>query len=219
MAAMGMRPLRNIYGWRATPTDFEVREMEEQWQQGRSAARRRLGGRRIACLLGLAWMLCPGVAPRAWAGPVANLKFQDMAGHTERLGSLRGRIAVVNFWATWCAPCRAELPMLSRVEQQYAGRGVEFVAISVDSRKDQAKIARYMAEEKPGLRVWVGADLDTLGRLGLGNVVPATLVLDAKGDAVGRIEGEAEEADVRGYLDWLLRGRRGKAPPARIKRY
>lgn len=198
--------------------------MKEHWKQGRSAARRRLGGCRlggcrIACFLGLGLMLAAGVPARAWAGPVANLKFKDMAGHTERLGSLRGRIAVVNFWATWCAPCRAELPMLSGLEQRYAGRGVQFVAISVDTAKDRAKVATYLREEQPGLGVWVGADLDTLGRLGFGDVVPATLVLDAKGVAVGRIEGEADEADVRGYLDWLLSGRRGKAPPARIKRY
>lgn len=193
--------------------------MEEQWKQGRSAARRRLGGRRIACFLGLVLILSSGVLPRAWAGPVADLKFQDMAGHTERLGSLRGRIAVVNFWATWCAPCRAELPMLFRLEQQYAGRGVQFVAISVDSGKDRAKIAPYMKEGKLRLPVWVGADLGTLGRLGFGDVVPATLVLDAKGVAVGRIEGEADAADVRGYLNWLLSGRKAKAPPDKIKRY
>jgi thiol-disulfide isomerase/thioredoxin len=147
------------------------------------------------------------------------MKFKDLTGHTERLRSLRGKIAVVNFWATWCAPCRAELPMLSRLNAEYASRGVEFVEISVDSRKDWSKIAPFVKQQHLEMPVWVGADLGTLSRLGFGNVVPATLVLDEKGDMIGRIEGEARPGDVQVYLDWLLGGRRGQAPRKMIKRY
>ena len=60
--------------------------------------------------------------------------------------------------------------------------------------------------------------LNTLGRLDLGNALPATLILDADGNAIGRIEGEARESDVTGYLDWLLAGRQAPAPVPLIKR-
>jgi thiol-disulfide isomerase/thioredoxin len=164
----------------------------------------------LACLLG---------GTVALAKPAPNLKFRDMAGHAVRLESLRGHVAVVNFWATWCGPCKQELPRLSALRAAYAKQGVEFVAISVDEPKDFAQIQPYFKQHQITLPVWTGANLGTLGRLGFGNVVPATLVLDAQGDVVGRIEGEARDADVRGYLDWLLRGRQGKAPPKRIRRY
>jgi len=167
-----------------------------------------------------AWLLmylCGASA--AWAKQVPNLKFKDMAGHTVRLDSLRGHPAVVNFWATWCGPCKEELPRLSALQAAYARRGVKFVAVSVDQPKDFRKIQPYFAQHHIALPVWTGADLGTLGRLGFGNVVPATLVLDGQGNVVGRIEGEARDADVRGYLDWLLDGRQGKAPPRQIRRY
>lgn len=193
--------------------------MKKLWSYRRFVERGSLRGQRVACLFGMGLILCLGAARVAQARPVPNLKFKNLAGQTEHLSSLRGHITVVNFWATWCPPCRAEMPMLSRLAKQYAGQGVQFVAISVDSEKDQPKIAPFLEQQKIALPVWVGADLGTLGRLGFGNVVPATLVFDAKGDPVGRIEGEAREADVRGYLDWLLKGRKGKAPLKKIKRY
>lgn len=193
--------------------------MSRVWKLGRSVAYGSVYGRRIACLFGIGVVLCMSAVQSAQARPVPNLKFKNLAGHAESLGSLRGKITVVNFWATWCPPCRAEMPMLSRLAQQYAGRGVQFVAISVDSEKDQPKIAPFLKQQKIALPVWVGADLGTLGRLGFGNVVPATLVLDAKDDPVGRIEGEARPADVEGYVNWLLSGRKGKAPAKKIKRY
>ncbi len=67
---------------------------------------------------------------------------------------------------------------------------------------------------KRGLRVpvWTGATDATLASLELGVLVPATLVLDAEGTVIGRIEGEAREKDVQSRLDWLLSGRQGKQP-------
>lgn len=180
----------------------------------------RRSGRGFVWNVAAAWLLmCLCGASTAWAKPVPNLKFKDMAGHTVRLDSLRGHPAVVNFWATWCGPCKEELPRLSALQAAYAGRGVKFVAVSVDEPKDFRKIQPYFAQHQIALPVWTGADLGTLGRLGFGNVVPATLVLDGQGNVVGRIEGEARDADVRGYLDWLLDGRQGKAPPKRLRRY
>jgi|SRR5579875_1546511 thiol-disulfide isomerase/thioredoxin len=176
--------------------------------------------RGIARHVGTALVLaCLCAVTAAWGRPVPNLKFRDMAGHAVRLDSLRGHIAVVNFWATWCGPCKQELPRLSALQAAYAGRGVEFVAVSVDQPRDFGKIQPYFESHQIALPVWTGADLGTLGRLGFANVVPATLVLDGQGNVVGRIEGEARDADVRGYLDWLLDGHEGKAPPKQIRRY
>lgn len=66
---------------------------------------------------------------------------------------------------------------------------------------------------------WVGADTDTLGRFGLDDIVPGTLVLDEKGKSVARVMGEAREGDVRKPVDWLLGGKQGDPPTALAKRY
>lgn len=160
-----------------------------------------------------------GFALTAAAKPVPDLKFQDLAGHTQQLSSLRGSITVVSFWATWCAPCREELPRLSALSQQYAAKGVRFVAISADEPKDRAKIQPFLHQQNITLDVWVGADIDTLDRLHLGNELPATIVLDQDGTPIGRILGEARDADVSGYLDWLLSDRSAPRPPSPLKRY
>ena len=162
--------------------------------------------------------LCCSFVP-VYAKPVPDMKFRDLAGHTQRMGSLRGSITVVSFWATWCAPCREELPRLSHLKEQYAESGVRFLAISIDESKDRARIEPYLQHENIALDVWVGADVDTLGRVGLGNIVPGTLILDKDGEIVGRIMGEARDSDVTGYLDWLLHDRQGTAPAPLIKRY
>lgn len=69
-----------------------------------------------------------------------DLKLENLQGQARKLSALRGHIVVVNFWATWCGPCQEELPRLSKLAQQWAGKDVRFVAVSIDDRKDQAKI-------------------------------------------------------------------------------
>jgi thiol-disulfide isomerase/thioredoxin len=170
--------------------------------------------RRLAILI----LGCSALAA-AGAKPVPDLKFHDLDGRTQKLSSLRGSITVISFWATWCAPCREELPRLSVLKQQYADKGIRFLAISVDESKDRAKIEPYLQKQNITLDVWAGAGIDTLDRLQLGNVVPATIVLDKDGAPVGRILGEARDSDVTGYLDWLLNNRQGPAPAPQIKRY
>lgn len=166
-----------------------------------------------------ALLLCLVAFAAAVAKPLPHLRFHDLAGHSQDLAALRGTIAVVNFWATWCGPCREELPRLSALSADYATRGVRFIAISADDPEDRPKIEPFLRQQKIGLDVWLDADLGTLDRLQLGNVLPATLIADKDGQIVGRISGEARNADLRRYLDWLLSNRPGPAPPPLLRRY
>lgn len=166
-----------------------------------------------------ALLLFSSIASAATARPVADLKFNDLAGNTQRLSSLHGSISVVTFWATWCTPCQDELPQLVDLEKEYADKGVRFVAISVDAPKNRAKIQPFLEKNHITLNVWVGASGETLDRLHLGDMVPATIVLDKDGEPAGRIKGEAHPEDIGIYLDWLLDNRKGVAPQAVIKRY
>ena len=173
----------------------------------------------LRTLSALAILLALSCSSSSLAKPAPDLKFRDLAGQTQRLSSLHGSITVISFWATWCAPCREELPRLSLLSQQYAAQGVRFIAISVDDPKDFAKIQPFLQQHHISLNIWTGADIDTLDRLDLGNVVPATIVLDSNGEIIGRISGEARDPDVTGYLDWLLHNRQGPAPAPFLKRH
>ncbi len=159
-----------------------------------------------------------GFALTAGAKPVPDLKFQDLTGHIQKLSDLRGSITVVSFWATWCGPCKEELPRLSTLKQRYANKGIRFIAISADDSKTRSKISPYIQEQNLSLEVWTGADIGTLDRLALGNALPSTIILDKDGTPIGRIMGEARETDVTTYIDWLLSDRSTPAPPSTIKR-
>jgi thiol-disulfide isomerase/thioredoxin len=169
---------------------------------------------RVLTALAVCWLI-----PAAQAKRAPNLELKDMAGKTHKVADLRGSIVVINFWATWCGPCREELPLLSGLSREYAGKKVRFIAVSVDDLKDRAKIDQFLSRNPVALDVWLGADLDTLERAGLGNEVPATMILDEQGEIVARILGQAREEDVKTQVEWLLGGKTGPAPSALVNRY
>lgn len=149
----------------------------------------------------------------AAAGPgLSQSKYAGLDGSTHSLAELQGHIAVVNFWATWCGPCREEMPRLQKIADEYGMKGVSFVAIALDDAETQPKIASVLAQREFKIPVWKGATPETLKELDLGVLVPTTLVLDEQGVVIGRIEGEARDKDIRSRLDWLLQGRKGKQP-------
>lgn len=145
--------------------------------------------------------------------------FKTLDGQSRKLSELRGQAVVANFWATWCEPCQEELPRLSQLASYYSGRPIRFIFISIDNPKDRPKIPVAIARLHISIDSWVGADTDTLGRFGLGDIVPGTIILDDKGEIVSRIMGEAKEEDIRTAADWLLNNKSGQTPPPLIKRY
>jgi thiol-disulfide isomerase/thioredoxin len=170
---------------------------------------------RLLCLI----LLCAGCTLPAMAKRAPDPGFKTLDGQSRKLSRLRGKIVVVNFWATWCGPCQEELPRLSGIAESYAGKPVEFVMISIDAPKDRARIPSVLARLHVPAESWVGADTDTMAGFGLGDIVPGTVILDSDGQVIARIMGEAREEDVRGAVDWLLGGKAGAAPAALVKRY
>jgi thiol-disulfide isomerase/thioredoxin len=173
---------------------------------------------RAAVFLAALFCLQPVFAARA-----PNLALKDISGTHQKLSDLRGHIVVLNFWATWCSPCQEELPRLAQLAQQWTGNDVRVVAVSIDQLKDQSKIRpdldRLHVAPAANFSVWTGATTYALASFGLGEIVPGTVILDADGAIITRIQGEARESDLRTTVDWLLNHRSGPAPPATIKRY
>ena len=178
--------------------------------------------RRSACWLNaceVALLCCFAAATPLAAKRAPDPAFKSLDGQTRKLSALRGQVVVVNFWATWCGPCQEELPRLSQLAADYAGKPVRFVAISIDESKDCPKIPGVFARLHVALESWTGGDTDMMDRFGLGNIVPGTAILDEQGEVVARIMGEARSEDVRTAVDWLLAGKTSPAPPALTKRY
>jgi thiol-disulfide isomerase/thioredoxin len=120
-----------------------------------------------------------------------NLVFQDAEGRETRFEAFRGRGLVVNFWATWCPPCVAEMPALDRAHAALARDGIEVLALSSD-RGGRAQVEPfYQRTGLKNLAMWFdprGAAGRAFGVRGL----PTTLILDRRGLEVARAEGEAE---------------------------
>jgi thiol-disulfide isomerase/thioredoxin len=165
----------------------------------------------VVALLGF---LTAGLLAAQSAAP-ANLVLRDLRGRPQSLEKLRGKIVVLNVWATWCEGCREEMPLLVSLRNRYKARGVEMVAASVDDETTQHQIKPFLRKLKVSFPVWVGAGPDHMLDLGLGKVLPATAVIDRAGRIQGRILGVVEKADLEHRIEYLL-GMREGPPPAPV---
>jgi len=166
--------------------------------------------------------LCPVVIraqTAAQTSPPSELSFTDLSGHPHSLSDYRGKIVVLNFWATWCGPCREELPMLAKLSKEFAPQDVAFLAISLDDAKSQSQIPRFLEKKKIALSVFTGATPATLHEFQLVEIVPATLILDGQCIPVFRIMGQASKKEIFSRLDWLLSDRSSKSPKPLLKNF
>ncbi len=144
--------------------------------------------------------------------PLSTLALRDMQGQEHSLGSLRGKIVVLNFWATWCAPCREEMPLLGSLQKRYRAQGVQVIGASVDDKSTQAQIAPFVEKLKINFSIWIGATIEHMQSLGLGRALPATAILDRDGQILSRIIGVVTKVDLQQRIDWLLSDRTAPAP-------
>ena len=122
--------------------------------------------------------------------PLANFRFTDANGQPTDLLAFRGRVVLLNIWATWCAPCREELPTLDSLQAQLGGPGFAVIALSID--KDGLAVAQPFLERIGVTRLRAYADTfgeatDRYSATG----VPLVLVIDPQGREIGRRLGRA----------------------------
>lgn len=118
---------------------------------------------------------------RSGAAGLLGAHFLDLAGRPRRLLEWQGAILVTNFWATWCAPCREEIPMLVVAAQHYRSKGVEIVGISIDNVNNVSQFARTYGITYP-LLIADARAIDLMRELGNGvGGLPFTVVLDRRG--------------------------------------
>lgn len=128
----------------------------------------------------------------------------DAEGRQQRIEQWRGKVVVVNFWATWCAPCREEMPLFVRVQNELGGRGLQFVGIAVDQVEKVKPFARELGLNYPILIGGYGAM--ELSRT-LGNTVmalPFTVIIDRQGNIAYEQLGVVKPETLRRTLETLL---------------
>lgn len=137
-------------------------------------------------------------------GNEAELALKDLFGVEQKLSALRGRIVVLNFWATYCAPCRKEMPDLAAIQNQYAALGVQVVGASADPPEEQKKVLQFVRETKINFPVWLGATTGDMAKFGLGPDLPGTAIVGRDGKIVWLSRGVVNEAELKKRLDTLL---------------
>ena len=151
---------------------------------------------RCALLAGLvAALLAASAAGAAFAADnllnknAPEFAIRDLDGRTVNLAAFRGKVVLLNFWATWCAPCQVEMPVFAAWQRQYAPRGFQVIGISMD---DDPAPARHLVERLK-LKYTVGMGDERLGaRYGGVLGLPLTFLIDRNGVVRARFQGETD---------------------------
>ncbi|MBZ0068148.1 MAG: TlpA family protein disulfide reductase [Thiobacillus sp.] len=130
-----------------------------------------------------------------------KLGFPDSNGQQQRLSQWHGQVVVLNFWASWCAPCREEMPDFVALRTEYHTKGVEFIGIAMDN---PANVTRFLQQFPVNYPILVGEDgaYSLIRQLGNQNGgLPYTIVIDRRGNIVrnhlGRLTRNMLESDLR----------------------
>jgi len=175
-------------------------------------------GRRRALAYGAAAVAAAGAG--IWAGvrllsgsaspeptavsPLDATAYPDLAGKPRRIAEWRGKVVAVNFWATWCAPCREEIPLFMEVRRERASQGFEVVGIAIDNADKVAEYARNASISYPVL-IADGSGLNLIRKLGnASGGLPYTAFLDRAGLPVRSKLGALKRLELDALLSELL---------------
>nr|PZN67194.1 MAG: redoxin [Pseudomonadota bacterium] len=155
-----------------------------------------------AVLAGLAGL--PGTAAPAMnvGDVVPDFVREDLDGRTVQLSRLRGRLLLLNFWASWCPPCREEMPVFSAWQKELGAAGLQVIGVAMDD--DRSEVTGFLARFPVSYPIVMG-DAKFARQLGGVLGLPLTYLVDAQGRVVARFQGEADlsrmEATIRKFLD------------------
>ncbi len=146
---------------------------------------------------------------RVSPAPARPFSLELLDGRTVALAGLHGKVVMVDFWASWCPPCRKEAPVLAEVYREYAGQGVEFVGVDIWDRREDAQefVARYGVPYPNGI--------DTKGTIAIDygvRGIPEKFFIGRDGTLLKKFVGPMDAATLRRVLDGLLTP--GPGPPA-----
>jgi len=148
-----------------------------------------------------------GLSTASAGAPSPTTPFIDAEGHTVRLDQLKGRILVINLWATWCAPCVREMPTLAKLQLAYPGK-ILVVPISMDKAGDREKARAFIAGDPPLPFYQDEASAMPFALTPAAEGFPTTVIYGADGREKARVSGDADwsGADAHAVFDALTKG-------------
>jgi thiol-disulfide isomerase/thioredoxin len=159
-------------------------------------------------------LLCAAVPARAATHslsmsapkPVPAVSFLDSQGHRVSLDAFKGKVVVLDFWATWCQPCREEFPALDRLQGRLGPQGVVVLAVSVDRKGMPAVDKFYDTLKVANLSKYLDDSQEMANSMGIRGL-PTTLVINRQGLEVARVEGPAvwDGPEMAAVLEALLK--------------
>ena len=136
-------------------------------------------------------------APRTSADPAPDFTLEDLSGNAFSLSRMRGRAVLLDFWASWCGPCRAEMPALERLHREFAGRGLSVVGVNVD--EPRATAARFIEQQGYTFTVLLDKGFEA-AMLYDARSLPTLVLVDAEGNVKAYDHGTRSEAELRADL-------------------
>jgi thiol-disulfide isomerase/thioredoxin len=137
----------------------------------------------------------------------AGFDYENHKGGKTKLEDFKGKYVYLDIWATWCGPCRAEIPSLKKIEEKYHGKNIEFVSISVDVDKDHEKWQKFVTDKELG-GVQLFADKnwmsDFIQSYGI-NAIPRFILIDPSGNVVSADANRPSDSKLQEQLDQLLK--------------
>lgn len=157
----------------------------------------------LACALVAGDAVTPTVPEPTGSEPTwSPVRWTDLDGRTWTTEDLEGRVVLLDFWATWCAPCLAELPNLRTIDRRFGARGLVLIGVALDTM-DRRRLRAFLSRHDmrwPQVHVPRGVESDIAERFSVG-AVPATLVFDREGRLVARdLRGRALELTIETLL-------------------
>ena len=140
--------------------------------------------------------------------PSPAFAYESIDGSQISLADLRGKYVYIDVWATWCGPCKREIPSLKQLETDYHGQNIEFVSISVDSEKDYEKWKTFVAEQQlSGVQLYADKSWQSdFIQSYVINSIPRFLLIDPEGNIVSPDADRPSNPKIREQFDQLLAG-------------
>ena len=146
--------------------------------------------------------ITPNTSPDTSTLPTFRLP--DLTGKPHQLSDWKGKVVVLNFWATWCPPCKREIPEFVKLQRQYGGQGLQFVGIAIEDKEPVSEYTDFIDINYP---ILIGGDSAIELAKRMGNqfgAVPYSVVIDRQGHLVHRQTGEFSSADLIKIIEPLL---------------
>ncbi|WP_343705219.1 TlpA disulfide reductase family protein [Flavobacterium sp.] len=135
-----------------------------------------------------------------------SFDYENFKGGKTKLSDLKGKYVYIDLWATWCAPCRAEIPYLQKIEEKYHGKNIEFVSISIDKAKDNEKWKKFVTDKKlGGVQLFADKDWESEFVVNYGVTgIPRFILIDPQGNIVKSDASRPSDPELDKQLSALL---------------